>query len=120
MGENICQLYIWQTVTRIYKGLKKLNSKKTNNLIKKWAVGLNRGFSEAEIQMVKKHFLELSTSEVMTEMQSKTSFKILSHPSQNDHKTTSMIKHADLYVGKGKPYTLLTGAHADGDEQGSS
>jgi hypothetical protein len=42
-------------ITRIYRELKKLNSSKINEPIKKWETELNRGFSEEEIQMAKKH-----------------------------------------------------------------
>jgi hypothetical protein len=42
-------------ITRIYRELKKLNSPKINEPIKKWATGLNRTFSKEEIQMAKKH-----------------------------------------------------------------
>jgi hypothetical protein len=41
-------------VTRIYRELKKLNSLKTNEPIKKWATELNRSCSKKEIQMAKK------------------------------------------------------------------
>jgi uncharacterized protein YdcH (DUF465 family) len=41
-------------ITRIYRGLKKLNSPKINEPIKKWATELNRTFSKEEIQMAKK------------------------------------------------------------------
>jgi hypothetical protein len=40
--------------TRIYRGLKKLNSPKINEPIKKWATELNRTFSEEKVQMAKK------------------------------------------------------------------
>jgi hypothetical protein len=42
-------------ITRIYRELKKLNSPKINEPIKKWATELNRTFSKEEIQMAKKH-----------------------------------------------------------------
>jgi hypothetical protein len=41
-------------ITRIHKDLKKLNSPKINDTIKKWATKLNRTFSKEEIQMAKK------------------------------------------------------------------
>jgi hypothetical protein len=41
-------------ITRIYRVLKKLNSPKINEPIKKWATELNRTFSKEEIQMAKK------------------------------------------------------------------
>jgi hypothetical protein len=42
-------------ITRVYRELKKLNSTKTNEPIKKWASELNRTFSKEEILMAKKH-----------------------------------------------------------------
>jgi hypothetical protein len=42
-------------ITRICRELKKLNSPKINEPIKKWEAELNRTFSKEEIQMAKKH-----------------------------------------------------------------
>jgi hypothetical protein len=41
-------------ITRIYRDLKKLNSLKINEAVKKWATNLNRTFSMEEVQMAKK------------------------------------------------------------------
>jgi hypothetical protein len=47
MGENLCQLYIRQgTDNQNNKELKKLNSPKINDLMKKWTSELNRAFSK--------------------------------------------------------------------------
>jgi hypothetical protein len=48
-------------ITRIYRELKKLNSTKIYDPIKKWATELNRTFSNAEVQMAKKHMKKIFT-----------------------------------------------------------
>jgi hypothetical protein len=48
-------------ITRIYRELKKLNSPKTNDPVKKWATEINRTFSKEEIQMAKKHMKKILT-----------------------------------------------------------
>jgi single-stranded DNA-specific DHH superfamily exonuclease len=62
-------------ITRIYSELKKLNSPKINEPIKKWASEINRTFSKEEIQMVKKHMKKCSPSLAIKEMQIKTSLR---------------------------------------------
>jgi hypothetical protein len=62
-------------ITIIYRELKKLNSPKMNEPIKKWATELNRPFSKEEIQMAKKHMKKWIASLAIWEMQFKTTLR---------------------------------------------
>jgi hypothetical protein len=67
-------------ITRICRELKKLNSSKINDLIKKWAMELNRTFSKEQVQMTQKTHEKMLT--------------ILGHKGNANQNHTKILPHS--------------------------
>ena len=90
-------------ISKIYKELTRLHSRKTNNPIKKWAKDLNRHFSKKDIQSVQRDMKRCSASPAIREMQIKTTMRPL-HNGQNGHHKQL---NKEVWRGCGEKGTLV-------------